>query len=153
MQFDKNAIPFKTLTRLLTALLGRKCHVLQAKFRRCRTSFLWHMQRANRQCWSLCFVKVLSNDSATVLCRLSRAKKAHLQLMISAAFCQLPGSKPAGGGGGLGRVLVLLQILNCPFPGLSFLFLGICASLQLNLCWTVHFLYSRSCTIRMYTEL
>lgn len=29
---------------------------------------------------------------------LSRANEAHLQLMISAAFCQLPGSKQVGGG-------------------------------------------------------
>lgn len=39
-----------------------------------------------------------------------------------------------------------LQTLSCPFPGHSFLFLGMYACLQMNLYWTGRFLYSRSCT-------
>lgn len=115
---------FKTLTKLLTALLGRKCcHVVWAEFRRCRTSFLWHMERASRQCWPLCF-KLLSNDSVTVLYRvplLSRANTAHLQLSISAAFCQLPGSKEAGLGWGYKLSIALFLAF------LSYFWVGGCA--------------------------
>lgn len=103
MQFGKSTIQFKTLTKLLTALLGRKrCHVVQAEFRRCRTSFLWQTHGESKQAvLVLVLVKVLSKDSAVVLYRvpsLSRANEGPLQLMISAAFCQLPGSKQVGGG-------------------------------------------------------
>lgn len=100
--------------------------VIQAELRRCRTSFLWHMERASRQCWTLCFVKVPRNDSARVPV-LSRINTAHLQLIISAAFCHLPGSKQV-----VCKVAGLegLQTLNCSFPGLSLLFLGMCVSVH-----------------------
>lgn len=99
--------------------------VVQAELRRCRTSFLWHMERASRQCWLLCFVKVPGNGSARVSV-LSRTNTAHLQPIISAAFCHLPGSKQvvckvAGVGGATDSQL----LFSWPF-----LFLGICVSVR-----------------------
>lgn len=96
--------------------------VVQAELRRCRTSFLWHMERASRQCWLLCFVKVPGNDSARVSV-LSRTSTAHLQPIISAAFRHLPGNKQVvckvvGVGG--------LQTLNCSSPGFSYFWACVC---------------------------
>lgn len=117
-RFTKFAFQFKAHTKLLTVLLGRRrCHLLMGTIQEMQDLFpLTHEEQAGVAGPSA--LLSFSVMTATVLWRiplLFRVNTLNVQLMIPAAFCQLPGSKET-------VVWACSQTLRYPFSGWLFYF-------------------------------